>query len=194
MDINEAKAIVKPHLTEARYEHTLRVASTAVHLASLHNQSAEAKAKIELAAIFHDYAKYWSLEELRRWLRQSTLPKDLLDYHHELWHGPVASLLIEHQYGIDDRDIQLAIRYHTTGRANMTTFEMLLFLADYIEPGRSFPGVEEVRQLAKHDLVAACWKASKNTIEFLLSKGSTLYPDSVHAYNDLTRRKMEVVN
>jgi|SRR5699024_3205450 len=194
MDLNEAKSIVKSNLTEARYEHTLRVASTAVHLASLYNQPADVKKKIELAAIFHDYAKYWSVEELRRWIQQSRLPKDLLDYHHELWHGPVASLLIKYQYGIDDQDIQMAIRYHTTGRANMSVFEMLLYLADYIEPGRSFPGIEEVRQMANQDLVVASWMVSKNTLEFLLSKGSTLYPDSIHAYNDLTRRKMEVVN
>jgi len=193
MNADEAKRIVKPHLTNARYEHTLRVAATAVKLAKVYNESAEIREKIELAAIFHDYAKYRPLDEMKRWIKQSYLPKDLLDYHYELWHGPVAALLIEKEYGIRDKDIQLAIRYHTTGRANMSRFEMLLFIADYIEPGRSFPGVEEVRQMAKQDLVSACWMASRNTIQFLMSKGSTIYPDSFHAYNDLTRRKMEVI-
>lgn len=194
MNAEKAKEIVKPHLTEARYEHTLRVAQTAVALAERYKESAETIKKIELAAIFHDYAKYRPLEEMKRLIEESTLPKDLLLYHHELWHGPAASLLIEREYGIYDRNIQLAIRYHTTGRANMSSFEMLIFIADYIEPGRSFPGVEEVRQKATEDLTLACWMAARNTIQFLMSKGSTIYPDSFHAYNDLTRQKLEVIN
>lgn len=191
MELNNAKAIVKPHLTEARYDHTLRVAQTAVKLAEQYGGSKE---KLALAAIFHDYAKYRPLEEMERWIKQSSLPKDLLKFHHELWHGPVGAILIEHEHGIKDKEIQLAIYYHTTGRANMSKFEMILFLADYIEPGRSFSGVDEVRQAAKEDLVNACWMASRNTIQFLMAKGSTIYPDSFHAYNDLTRRKMEVLH
>lgn len=194
MNVNEAKKIVKDHLPIARYEHTLRVAETAVTLANLHGQSQETVNKVELAAVFHDYAKYRSKEEQKRWIEQSMLPKDLLLYHHELWHGPVASLLIEHEYGIRDKAVQQAIYYHTTGRANMSDVEMLVFIADYIEPARSFPGVEEVREMARQNLVTACWMASKNTIQFLMSKGSTIYPDTFHAYNDLTRRKLEVIN
>src|SRR5699024_5245340 len=117
---DEAIAHVKPHLTKERFDHTLRVAQTAVKLAEVYNESTE---KAELAAIFHDYAKYRPLAELRRWIGQSYLPKDLLDYHHELWHGPVGAMLIEREYGIKDTDVQNAIYYHTTGKANMSKLE-----------------------------------------------------------------------
>lgn len=193
MKKDDAISSVRPHLTKERFEHTLRVANTATELAEIYNVSAE---KAELAAIFHDYAKYRPLDELRRWINESYLPKDLLDYHHELWHGPVGALLIEREYGIRDADVQQAVYSHTTGRAHMSKLEMIVFLADYIEPGRSFPGIEPVREMAYKNLVQACWMASKNTIQFLMQKSALIYPDTFNAYNDFTRMvsKMEGFN
>ncbi|HLR66517.1 bis(5'-nucleosyl)-tetraphosphatase (symmetrical) YqeK [Virgibacillus alimentarius] len=185
MKIDDAIAHVEPHLTKDRFEHTLRVAETAVELAKFYHETYE---KAELAAIFHDYAKYRPKEELKRWIKMSHLPKDLLDYHHELWHGPVGALLIEREYGITDPAIQSAIRYHTTGKANMNKLDMILFLADYIEPGRSFPGLDEVRETAYNNLNYACWLVSRNTIQFLMKKNALIYPDSFHAYNFFTKQ------
>ncbi|MBP2078129.1 bis(5'-nucleosyl)-tetraphosphatase (symmetrical) YqeK [Oceanobacillus polygoni] len=185
MNITEAIEKVKPHLTVKRFEHTLRVADTAVKLAKRYDAS---QTKAELAAILHDYAKYRSLDEMERWIRKSTLPKDLLDYHHELWHGPVGAILIEREFGIRDKEIQSAVHYHTTGKAGMSILDKIIFLADYIEPGRSFPGINDVRKKAEQDLTHACLMASKNTITYLISKNTTVYPDSFHAYNDLTRQ------
>ncbi|MEC2160030.1 bis(5'-nucleosyl)-tetraphosphatase (symmetrical) YqeK [Virgibacillus halodenitrificans] len=184
MQMEQAVEYVKPHLTKARFEHTLRVAETAVDLAERFGVSRE---KVELAAIFHDYAKYRPLEEMEDYIKKSELPDNLLTYHHELWHGPVAALLIEKEFNIHDADIKGAIRYHTTGRANMKDIEKVVFIADYIEPGRNFPGVEEVREVVLSDLNLACWMALRNTIEFLVKKKATIYPDTFHAYNDLTR-------
>lgn len=177
---DEAIEIVQPALTKDRFEHTLRVAETAVELAGLYDVSKE---KVELAAIFHDYAKFRPLEEMKEFILNSQLPNDLLDYHHEVWHGPVASVVVEEQFGINDKEIKNAIRYHTTGKANMGTFEMVIFLADYMEPGRSFPGIEKVREMAYGDLNHACLLVSRNTINYLISKNATIYPDSFHAYN-----------
>jgi predicted HD superfamily hydrolase involved in NAD metabolism len=184
MKKNDAIKAVEPHLTKPRFEHTLRVAETAVKLAEVHHVSSE---KAELASIFHDYCKYRSLDEMRKIIETSYLPKDLLLYHHELWHGPVASIKIEEEFGITDDEIKSAIYYHTTGRANMSDLELIVFIADYIEPGRSFPGLEEVRNMAKHDLIRTAWMISRNTINYLMEKQNGIYPDTFHAYNDLTR-------
>lgn len=185
MKIDEAVTFVKPHLTKERFDHTLRVAETAVMLGDLYHEPEE---EIELAAIFHDYAKQRPLDELKRWIESSHLPKDLLHYHHELWHGPVGAILVEKEFGIKDTGIQRAIYYHTTGRARMSKFEMIIYLADYIEPGRSFPGIDEVREMARKDLMYACWMVTRNSIRYLMQKNATIYPDTFHAYNDLTRR------
>ncbi|MEC5422189.1 bis(5'-nucleosyl)-tetraphosphatase (symmetrical) YqeK [Virgibacillus sp. C22-A2] len=176
---------VRPHLTKERFEHTIRVAETAVRLAGLYNVSKE---KCELAAIFHDYAKYRPLDEMEHWIKNTSLSDELLNYHHELWHGPVGAILVEKEFGIQDTAIKAAIQYHTTGKANMSKMEMVVFLADYIEPGRSFPGIEKVRDMSEKNLVKACWMALRNTILFLIEKKATIYPDTFHAYNDFTKR------
>ncbi|WP_430785135.1 bis(5'-nucleosyl)-tetraphosphatase (symmetrical) YqeK [Virgibacillus flavescens] len=172
--------IVQKALTEERFQHTLRVAETAVELAELYSVSKE---KVELAAILHDYAKYRPLEEMKQFILNSNLPNDLVDYHHEVWHGPVASVLVQEEFGIEDEEIIGAIRYHTTGKAGLGNLEKIIFLADYIEPGRVFPGVEEVREMAVKDLNHACFMVSRNTIHFLLSRHASVYPDSIQAYN-----------
>lgn len=184
MEISEAIARVKSKLTKERFDHTLRVAQTANHLADLYGES---KRKVELAAIFHDYAKEFPLHELERWIKSSSLSKELLLYHHELWHGPVAAVLVEEEFGIKDSRIRDAIQYHTTGRAKMSKMEKIIYLADYIEPGRSFPGVDEVREMADKNLKYACLIAIRNSIHYLMQKKATIYPDTFHAYNDLTR-------
>lgn len=183
MRIEEAREIIKPLMTEKRYEHTLRVAETAVELSGIFGED---PARAELAALLHDYAKCMDLYQLRKWIETSTLPKDLLQHHHELWHGPVGALMIRQNHGIEDAEILDAVHYHTTGRPHMSRLEMIIFLADYIEPGRSFSGLEEVRTIAHQDLVKGCWLASGRTIRYLMDKQSAIYPESFHAYNDLT--------
>ncbi|SDK52862.1 bis(5'-nucleosyl)-tetraphosphatase (symmetrical) YqeK [Sediminibacillus albus] len=184
MERSEALAIVEPQLNKARFEHTIRVTDTALELAKKYGGKLKT---VELAAIFHDYAKYRNRAEMQRWIETEPLPKDLLDYHHELWHGPVGALLVKREAGIENEDVLSAIRWHTTGRAAMSHIEKLVFLADYIEPGRDFPGVDQVRDAAKQDLDFACWMVSKNTITYLISKNQRIYPDTFHAYNDLTK-------
>jgi predicted HD superfamily hydrolase involved in NAD metabolism len=184
MQKDKAIEAVREQLTKERFEHTLRVAETGLLLAERYDVPKE---KTELAAILHDYAKYRPKEEMARWIKTTkTLPKDLLNYHHELWHGPVGAVLVERECGITDKEVLSAIRYHTTGKAKMNKLEMVVFLADYIEPKRSFPGVEEVREEAKTDLALACWMALRNTCIYLMEKRSAVYPDTFHAYNDLT--------
>ncbi|QTM99894.1 HD domain-containing protein [Sediminibacillus dalangtanensis] len=184
MERSEALAIVEPYLTKARFEHTVRVTDTALELANRYGGNLKT---IELAAIFHDYAKYRDREEMRSWIIHEPLPKDLLEYHHELWHGPVGALLVQREVGIQDKDVLSPIRWHTTGKAGMNHLEKLVFLADYMEPGRDFPGVDDVRKAAEENLDYACWMVSKNTIRYLVSKNQRIYPDTFHAYNDLTK-------
>lgn len=185
MDLEVAKKIVKEKLTNDRYEHTLRVCDTAVELAEIYKEDKE---KIALASIFHDYAKCMSKDELKQWVKDFNLPNELLNYHHELWHGPVGAELVKRKYHMTDENIINAIRFHTTGRAQMNKFELIVFISDYIEPGRSFPGIEDVRKLAKENLESAAHQALKNTIHYLLDKNALIYPDTINAYNDLTKK------
>ncbi|WP_100331641.1 bis(5'-nucleosyl)-tetraphosphatase (symmetrical) YqeK [Bacillus xiapuensis] len=186
MNRNQALELVKEQLTEHRYQHTLGVAETAVKLA--HQFGADPQ-KAEIAAIFHDYAKFRPKEEMAAIIRAEKMDPRLLSFHPELWHAPVGACLVQKEAGIEDEEILDAIRYHTSGRTGMTLLEKIIYLADYIEPGRHFPGVEEVRALAEEHLDAALIQAVKNTIQFLMKKNQPIFPDTVDMYNDLTKQK-----
>ncbi|WP_273129793.1 bis(5'-nucleosyl)-tetraphosphatase (symmetrical) YqeK [Metabacillus sp. HB246100] len=182
MERDVALQIVSEQLTEHRYLHTVGVMETAIQLAE---QYGEDQKKAEIAAIFHDYAKFRPKKEMKKIIKDQEFPKKLLEYNSELWHAPVGAYLVKKEVGIKDQDILNAIKYHTSGRPNMTLLERIIYVADYIEPGRIFPGVEEVRELAEVSLDKALQKSLQNTIMFLLKKNQAVYPDTFKTYNSL---------
>lgn len=184
MNREKALEIVKKQITDHRYEHTVGVMETAIRLAK--KFGADEK-KAEIAAIFHDYAKFRGKDEMKSIIIEQHMDKQLLDYNSELWHAPVGAHLVKEEVGITDEGILDAIRYHTSGRPNMTLLEKVVYLADYIEPGRHFPGVEEVRETAKVDLDEAFIQSVKNTILFLMKKNQRVFPLTFHTYNDLIK-------
>lgn len=188
MNREQALECVKTQLTEHRYTHTIGVMETSISLAETYGADVE---KAELAAIFHDYAKFRPLEEMKEIILREKMPLMLLEYSPELWHAPVGAFLVEKEVGISDRDVLSAIKFHTSGRADMTLLEKVVYVADYIEPGRRFPGVDEVRDLAKDSLDLALIQAVKNTVIFLMKKNQPVYPETMETYNFLiqTRRK-----
>jgi predicted HD superfamily hydrolase involved in NAD metabolism len=186
MEREEALKIVKEQLTDHRYQHTLGVMETAIALAKQYGADEK---KAEMAAIFHDYAKFRPKDEMKQIILTKNFPQDLLHYHAELWHAPAGAYLVEKEAGIKDKEVLDAIRYHTSGRPGMTLLEKVIYLADYIEPGRHFPGVDEVRALAKENFDTALIQAVKNTILFLMKKNQPVYPDSFKTYNDLVMNR-----
>ncbi|MBS4215579.1 MULTISPECIES: bis(5'-nucleosyl)-tetraphosphatase (symmetrical) YqeK [Neobacillus] len=182
MERDVALKLVEEQLTEHRYQHTLGVMETAISLARRYGADEK---KAETAAIFHDYAKFRPKEEMKEIIMTQGFPQDLLSFNAELWHAPAGTYLVEKEAGIKDREILDAIRYHTSGRPGMGLLEKIIYLADYIEPGRHFPGVEEVRGMAKENLDKALIQSVKNTILFLMKKNQTVYPETFHTYNDL---------
>lgn len=184
MEREQALRIVKPQLTEHRYQHTLGVMETAIRLAQKYGADTE---KAELAAIFHDCAKFRPKDEMKRIIEEQKMPSILLEYNSELWHAPVGAFLAEKEAGIHDGEVLDAIRYHTSGRVGMTLLDKIIYLADYIEPGRHFPGVDEVREMAEADLDKALIQSMKNTINFLMKKNQPVFPDTFNAYNSIVK-------
>jgi predicted HD superfamily hydrolase involved in NAD metabolism len=188
MDLELLQQATKKVLTPARWEHTLRVVDTALQLA--HHEEVDPQ-KAEIAATLHDYCKFWSTDELITWIKQYHLPLDLLDYNPELWHAPVGAEVAHLHFGISDEDILHAIRYHTSARPQMSQLEKIIYLADYIEPGRHFPGVEEVRKLANIDLEKALLQAIDAVIISLIERRQKIYPLTLEARNDQLQRVMQ---
>ncbi|MDT8861438.1 bis(5'-nucleosyl)-tetraphosphatase (symmetrical) YqeK [Alkalihalobacillus sp. MEB130] len=188
MNREQALAIVKLQLTDHRYQHTLGVVDTAIELAKRFGADEE---KAEIAAIFHDYAKFRDKEEMKRIVQEKLTEKSFLDYGDELLHAPCGAYLVQHEVGIDDQELLNAIYYHTTGRPEMTVLEKVVFLADYIEPGRQFKGVEEVRVLAQTNLDDAILQTLENTIFFLMKRRQRVFPDTLATFNQLVKQKKE---
>lgn len=179
---------LREHLKASRFEHTLRVVQTAGELARDHGVSEEETSRIELAALVHDCAKSRErtiLEELRGEYVEGALPDGVL------LHGFVGALYANKVYGIKDLEILSAIAWHTTGRENMSSLEDYIYLADGLEPGRSYPGVEELRSLLKGDLNTAVLKVMDHTLIYLIQQGWEIHPMTVSARNERIRRENE---
>jgi predicted HD superfamily hydrolase involved in NAD metabolism len=189
MDRIEALRIIKEKLPDKRYVHTLGVVETAIKLADHYHEDSE---KAELAAILHDYAKFFPINEMKKIIIDQKMDPRLLEFNPELWHGPVAAYIAEKEFGIHDKDVLHAIQYHTSGRANMSLLEKIVYIADYIEPGRNFPGVEEARLAAIENIDRAMVLALKNTMNYLMVKKQPIFPDTLATYNSILLNREEL--
>jgi len=173
---------VKAQMPERRWLHTEGVMASSIALANRYGENPE---RAELAAILHDVAKYWPTERMEAVIREQRLPLELLEHDKSLWHAPVGAWVAEHEYGIADKGILDAIRYHTSGRAGMTKLDKIVCLADYIEPSRDFPGVYAIRELSEQHLDKALIAGLDSTISFLIKQGKRIFPMTIEARNDL---------
>ncbi|MBW4085540.1 bis(5'-nucleosyl)-tetraphosphatase (symmetrical) YqeK [Paenibacillus sp. S150] len=175
---------VRAQMPDKRWKHTLGVMEMSVKLAERYGGD---PVRAETAAILHDVAKYWPVERLKEIIVQNGLSAELLDYDKQLWHAEAGAYVAEHEYGISDREVLDAIRFHTSGRENMGLLEKIVCLADYIEPGRDFPGVDGIRKLSKASLEEGLIAGFDSTISLLLQKRRIVFPLTVLARNDLVR-------
>ncbi|WP_425517610.1 bis(5'-nucleosyl)-tetraphosphatase (symmetrical) YqeK [Paenibacillus oenotherae] len=179
---NEMIEAVRAEMPERRWTHTVGVMETAVVLAERFGAD---PVKAERAAILHDVAKYWPTSRMETIIREEGLPADLLQYDKELWHAPVGAFVAERDYGVTDPEVLDAIRYHTSGREGMTLMDKIVCLADYMEPGRDFPAVNKIREIAEYSVENALIAGFDSTIAYLLEQGRRVYPLTVMARNDL---------
>lgn len=176
---------VSEQMPAMRWQHTQGVMESAVKLAGLYGAD---PVKAERAAILHDVAKYWPVKQMELVIRENDLSKDLLFYDKSLWHAEVGAFVAKRDYGVEDPEVLDAIKYHTSGRIGMTLMDKVVCLADYIEPGRDFPGVNNIRELAHHSLEEGLIAGFDSTISLLVSRRQIIYPLTVFARNDLIKQ------
>lgn len=163
---------MKDRMPERRFIHTRGVAETATQLAAKYGEDIE---KAEIAGILHDSVKYAEKSWLKEIIISEQMDPMLLNFHHELWHAPVGSYVARQEFNIEDADILNAIQYHTTGRAGMSNLEKIVYIADMIEPSRSFPGVEVLREIANQDLEEGMLSCVQHSMTFLIKKDSRFF-------------------
>lgn len=177
------QAFLKEHLGEQLYTHSTGVAKAAADLAALYGENSS---RAYLAGLLHDYGKIYSAGELCRKAHQNGLLLDRITRAEpRLLHAPVGAVLLKNELLIDDPGIIKAVAYHTTGRRRMELLEKIIYLADYIEEGRNFPGVEIARKVAFLSLEKALLIAVDRTIKAVLERGMLLHPRSIAFRNSL---------
>lgn len=183
MDYHEILVILSHQLRPARFRHSRDVSRTAVRLAERWDADIE---KARLAGILHDCARHLKGRELMDAVRAQGLSLSRVEeLQPALIHAPLGALLAERRFAVRDPEILQAIRRHTTGAAQMTLLDKLVYLADCIEPGRNFPGVQRLRELAESNLDQCLLAAYDMSIQFVLEGGGLLHPDTVDGRNSL---------
>lgn len=185
--IERIDASLVTRIKKSRYRHTQGVLQSALKLADRYGAD---KDKTAVAALFHDYAKDYSRETLFQLAALYNLEIDpIIQQAYQLLHGKVAAAIALHDFGIQDPEILMAIENHTTGRIHMTKLEKIIYLADFIEPGRDYKGVDELRKLAEEDLDKAVYQALNNTMIYVLRTGKLLHPKTLEARNQMLLEK-----
>lgn len=171
------------NLSENRLKHSLSVSETAVTLAAKYGENIESA---RIAGLVHDCAKNLTGTELFKMASEHNLHiDDIFTKKPSIMHGLVGSIIAREVMEIQDNDILMAIRYHTTGRKNMSILEKIIYISDYIEPLRKFNGVEELRTLSFINLDAAVIQCLENTIKYVINQKELLHNDTIDARNYL---------
>lgn len=188
--INKITEYIDKNFTEKRREHTYGVRETAVSLAKKYGADSY---KAEAAALLHDLYRGVPVTVLNYHVKHLGLDEKYFD-NPNLSHSKIAAAVLKRDFGIDDEDIINAVSFHTTGRPGMSLLEKIIYIADAIEPMRSYPGVEELRREAEIDIDKACLDSLTRTIDYVTSERKFLDKDTVDAkkyFEDTVTQKGE---
>lgn len=184
-NIKEYTSLIRERLSDYRFYHSLCVAQSAKELARQYGADEE---KAEVAGILHDIMKESSESEQLEIIKKAGMAiTDLEKSSKKFYHQISGSAYAKAVLGIDDREILDAIRYHTTGRADMTLMDEIIYLADFISADRDYDDVDIMRRKVEESKEQGLLYAAQYTIKSVIKKGKILHPETVNAYNWLIR-------
>lgn len=172
-------------ISPSRWQHTLGVEKMANTLAARFNVDKEQAC---IAALYHDCAK--SIRSSQELLSICSMGHIMLEEDEyncvPVLHAPAGAVLAKTEYGINEKDIRDAIRWHTIGHPGMTQLEKVIYLADAIEEGRKdYPGLNEIRRIAEYDLDRAVIASAESTVRYLQSCGSAVTTNTLKMIRSL---------
>ena len=167
-------------LSEKRIPHVAGCEEEAVRMAERWGEESSLAAA---AGILHDCTKKLTYEEQLQLIRKyDILCEDDLLNSPKLLHAVTGAAVAEHEFSMPEAVVS-AIRWHTTGKAEMTLLEKVIYLADYIEPTRCFDGLDELRRLAYEDIDAAMALGLRMSVADVSARGNIPHSDSLAAYD-----------
>lgn len=180
--------LLRQKLTPKRYEHSIAVMKRAMELAKRYGVDTE---KAKLAGLLHDVMKDEDKRNLLQFIQDSDILLSVAEKNGPpLWHAIGGFLYVRDVLKIEDADVLNAIRYHTTGRANMSPLERIVYLADLTSADRDYPDVEETRKRSEQSLDIGMLYSINFLICDLVKKGNMLHQDTVDCYNELIEREL----
>jgi len=186
VDIDLVTLRLKEMLGEERLKHSVNTSKVARRLAIKYNYNAD---KAEVAGLLHDCAKDLDYKSLYKMVLQYSIELDeIIQKIPKLLHPLVGAVIAKKEFYIQDPVILKAIKAHSTGAAQMSLLDKIIYLSDKIEPLRNMSGVEEVRIMAEKDLDGAVLIALDKGLIYLISKGSLIHPISIEARNNILNK------
>lgn len=183
METEQIEDYLMGKMSQKRFAHSQGVSSEAKKLARIYGADEE---KAEIAGLVHDCVKEMPHEKMLEKCREYGIVLDpVTNVEKKLIHAVLGAETAKHELGICDHSIYDAIRYHTTAKADMPLLTKIIYVADYIEPNRTFEGVEQLRKLAYSDLDSVILLALDYTINKLVAGHRMLHPDTINARNFL---------
>lgn len=181
-DIKKIRKSMEKNLDHKRFEHTLGVAYTAAALAMRYEVDI---LKAQTAGLLHDCAKCLSDEKRLSICEKHNIQMNEIEHNNPfLLHAKVGSYIAMKKFQIHDKDVINAILNHTTGRPGMSSLEKIIYIADYIEPGRKqAPNLTEIRKLAFQDLDLALVKILSDTLDYLKTTNTDIDPMTQQTYD-----------
>ncbi len=189
MNIEDIINKVKEMLPQKRFNHSLNVAKCALKLAKIYNIDEEVA---YLAGITHDCAKYLTDKEINYYVNKYKIELKSVEVNNiALSHSVIGSYIAKYELNITNEDIISAIKYHTTGKENMTVLEKVIYMADLIEEDRVFSNVELLRELTYNGkLDEALLISFNNTIKFVIDNNQLIHPRTIDARNYLLKQNI----
>ena len=190
LDLHKIRKQLMKALDSKRYEHTQGVAYTSAALAMRYGEDVQ---KAELAGLLHDCAKCLDNDKKIQICKKHDIEISEAEQNNPfLLHAKVGGFLAKSKYKIDDEEIIDAILYHTTGRPGMSLLEKIVYIADYIEPGRNHvPNLGEIRELCFADLDEALLKILEDILVHLRESKKEIDPMTQMTYEFYKRKQSE---
>ena len=184
MEYSQIKNDVKAILSEYRFTHSIGVAKKAVELAKLYNVDEEIAKKVGIA---HDIAKEMTDEELLEYAKANNIEIDEIENAKpSLLHGKIGADIVAKKYGFTE-DMVNAIKWHPTGRKNMSMLEKIIYVADKTEENRKETrfDIEKSRELATQNIDDALIFLMNKFITYNIENERLIHPETIKARNDL---------
>ena len=188
LSITEIKNILSKKLKEERFYHSLAVSAVAASMAMRWGEDVH---KAELAGLIHDCAKAYPIDQFVELAEEYSIEIDPVERDNpQLLHAKLGAYYAKTDYFVEDNDILNSILYHTTGRPGMTTLEKIIYIADYIEPGRyKAKHLDEVRKIAFEDLDKCLDIILTDTVEHLHEKQYVINPITLETYGYYSKKE-----